>query len=413
MIKNFFLDIKEGLLISLRAIRANKMRSILTTLGIVIGIFAVTIMSTAITGLRNSFIKSIASIGSDVFYVEKWSWFSDEDWHTLRNRKWVTWEQYEKLKAAIEKDVDVVVPSLSSGGAQVKFRDKTAQATYIIGTMSEYVKTTGAYPIMGRFMNEMEVTSNHGVCIVGQDIVDNLFPNEDPINKDIKINGVPLKIIGVLEKQGSGFMGGMSLDGQVIMPFDVFRKAFGERRNSFRINIKVKDIKDMPLLKEEIRDIMRSIRKVPYGKPDDFGINQQEALTQMYDKIVGVVAIAGLVITALSLFVGAIGIMNIMFVSVKERTREIGIRKAIGAKTWSILLQFLAEAAIICMMGGAIGVMLAYPVSLIINQFFPTAMPVQIVVVSFLISAMVGLISGFLPAYKASKMDPVEALRYE
>jgi putative ABC transport system permease protein len=155
------------------------------------------------------------------------------------------------------------------------------------------------------------------------------------------------------------------------------------------------------------------IRKVPFNKPDDFAINQQEALKDMYDKTIGIVAIAGIVITALSLFVGAIGIMNIMFVSVTERTREIGVRKAIGAKTWSILLQFLAESAILCLMGGIIGLMISFPLSLIINQFLPTAMPLDVVLLALFISAMVGIISGFLPAWKASRLNPVDSLRYE
>lgn len=411
--KNFLQDVKEGLLISFRAIRANKMRSILTTLGIVIGIFAVTTMSTAITGLRNAFIQSISSFGSDIFYVEKFDWFSNGDWSLMRNRKDITMDQYEKLKNQLGNTVEAVVPNLRSFGSTVKYKGKSGSTTMNIGTTAEYIKTTGAFPAYGRFMSDLEVKSASQVCIVGQDIVDNLFSGEDPINKVIKMDGMPLKIIGVLEKQGSGFMGGFSLDGQVILPINTFRKIFGSSRESLRINIKVTDINKMPEVKMEIRDIMRSIRKVPYSKPDDFGINQQEALTQMYDSIVGVVAIAGLIITALSLFVGAIGIMNIMFVSVKERTREIGIRKAIGAKTWSILLQFLAEAAIICMMGGIIGILLAFPVSLIINQFIPTSMPIHIVLISFLISGVVGLVSGFLPAYKASKMNPVEALRFE
>ncbi|MEI7812814.1 MAG: ABC transporter permease [Ignavibacteria bacterium] len=412
MINTFVLDIKEGIFISLRAIRANKMRSILTTLGIVIGIFAVTTMSTAITGLRNAFIKSIASIGSDVLYVDKYAWFSGEDWHEQRNRKYITMEQYEKLKAAL-RNVDAVVPNLRTFGSLVKRKEKTATTSIITGTTADYIKTTGVFPVAGRFMTEFEVNSGHSVCVVGQDIVDNLFPNEDPINKTIKLEGETLRIIGVLEKQGSGFMGGFSLDGQVIMPIEVFKKTFGPKRDSFRINIKVKDVQEMPDVKEEIRDIMRAVRKVPFGSTDDFAINQQEALTKMYDSIIGVVAVAGLVITALSLFVGAIGIMNIMFVSVKERTKEIGIRKAIGAKTSSILFQFLAESAIICIMGGAVGVLFSFPASLIINRFMPTSMPVEIVIGSFFISAMVGVISGFLPAYKASKMNPVEALRYE
>lgn len=410
--KNFLFDLKEGLFISFRAIRANKMRSVLTTLGIIIGIWAVTVMSTAITGLRNSFMKSIASIGTDVLYVEKFEWFGSEDWHVYRNRKDITWDQYLKLKEKV-KSAAAVSPELNTFGRTLKRKDYTAISTLTIGTTAEYNKITGTFPASGRFFTDFESNAARNVCVIGQDIVDKLFPNEDPLYKTIKAEGVPLKVVGVLEKQGSGFLGTWSMDGQMIIPFDVFKKAFGPRRNSFSIDIKVADINRMVETKEEVREIMRTIRKIPPGKPDDFAINQQEAFTKAYDSIIGVVAIAGLVITALSLFVGAIGIMNIMFVSVKERTKEIGIRKAIGAKTYSILIQFLAEAAIICMIGGIIGIAIAFVVSLIVNQFLPTEMSFEIILVSLLISALVGIISGFLPAYRASKMNPVEALRYE
>lgn len=410
--RNFLFDLKEGLFISFRAIRANKMRSVLTTLGIIIGIWAVTVMSTAINGLRNSFLKSISSIGTDVLYVEKFEWFGSEDWHVYRNRRDITWDQYLKLKDRV-KSAAAVAPEISTFGRTLKRGDKTAITSMIIGTTAEFIKTSGTFPSSGRFFTEFESNAARNVCVIGQEIVDKLFPNEDPLFKTIKANGVPLKVVGVLEKQGSGFLGIWSMDGQMILPFDVFKKAFGQRRNSFSIDIKVADINRMVEAKEEVREIMRTIRKVPPGKPDDFAINQQEAFTKAYDSLIGVVAIAGLVITALSLFVGAIGIMNIMFVSVKERTKEIGIRKAIGAKTYSILIQFLAEAAIICLIGGIIGISIAFVVSLIINQFLPTEMSVEIIIISLFISAMVGIISGFLPAYRASRMNPVEALRYE
>ena len=180
-----------------------------------------------------------------------------------------------------------------------------------------------------------------------------------------------------------------------------------------QIAVKVTDENKIEETREEIEALMRTFRKVPPTKPNDFAVNRQQVFQDVYDKTVGVIAIAGILITALSLFVGAIGIMNIMFVSVTERTKEIGIRKAIGAKTWSILLQFLSEAALICLLGGLIGLAISFPLSLVINQFLPTSMPIDIVFIALGISALVGIISGFLPAYKASKLDPVDALRYE
>jgi putative ABC transport system permease protein len=259
----------------------------------------------------------------------------------------------------------------------------------------------------------MDVRSARKVCVVGNDILTALFPREDPIGKEIRVGDVPMQIIGVIEKQGGGLFGDFGTDGQIIMPIKTFQSTMGSRRMNLRIDIKVSDVNHIEETKEEVISIMRTMRKVPLGKPNDFAINQQEAFKEMYDRTVGVVGIAGLMITALALFVGSIGIMNIMFVSVTERTREIGVRKAIGAKTWSILTQFLAEAIIICLLGGVIGLMISFPLSLVINQFLPTSMPLDIVIVALLISAMVGIISGFLPAYKASKLDPVEALRYE
>lgn len=410
--KAYFIELKEGILISLRAIQANKMRAILTTLGIVIGIVAVTTMSTAITGLRQAFIDSISSFGSDVLYVDKFDWMGNVDFRTMRNRKNITYEQYEKLRASLTC-YSAMAPNLRSFGSKIKYAEKSTDATMVYGTTEDYMKTSNLVPDKGRFLSDMDVKAARKVCVVGMDISDALFPREDPINKEIKVNGIPMKIIGVLSKQGSGMFGNFSPDGQIIMPLKTFQSVIGNYRANLRIDIKVSNPDRMDEAKDEVVAAMRTMRKVGVGQPNDFAVNQQEAFKEMYDKTVGVVGIAGLVITALALFVGSIGIMNIMFVSVTERTKEIGIRKAIGAKTWSILTQFLAESIIICLMGGIIGLMISFPLSLVINQFLPTAMPLDIVLISLLISAFVGIISGFLPAYKASKLDPVEALRYE
>jgi len=411
-IKLFYRDLFEGVLISLRAIKANKMRAILTTLGIIIGIVAVTTMSTAIVGLRDAFMNSISSLGSDVLYIDKYPWFAMGNWSQYRNRKNIDYDDFVRLKEDLQ-NYEAIAPTKRTFGKVVKYKERSATTTLVFGTNEDYVKTSGAIPEKGRFINAYESKAGRKVCVIGQDIADALFPNEDPLGKRVKIRGVPLKVVGVLEKQGSGFFGSFSLDGQLIMPLKTFESVVGKTRRALRIDVKVGSQANIEDVKEEIRALMRTYRKVPPGKPDDFAINQQEVFKEMYDKTVGIISIAGLVITALSLFVGAIGIMNIMFVSVTERTKEIGIRKAIGAKTWSILFQFLSEAAIICLIGGVIGIAVSFPLSLIINQFLPTAMPLDIVFIALGISFFVGIVSGFLPAYRASKLDPVDALRYE
>lgn len=409
--KNFLYDLKEGFFISLRAIRVNKMRSILTTLGIIIGIVAVTTMSTAIVGLREAFISSLSTFGTDVLYIDKFEWFGGEDWRYYRNRKDITLEQFEQLQQ-LYNGAEAMAPNKRTFGRTVKHRDRSVESSLVYGTTEDYVNTANAAPDEGRFMNELEVRASRRVAVVGKDISEGLFPQESSLGKEIVINGVPLRIIGVLEKQGSGFLGSFSLDGQVIVPLKVFERIFGDRGN-LRIDIKVADVSKIQEEREEVAAIFRTIRKVPPGDKNDFAVNQQEVFKDVYDQTVGIIAIAGIVITALSLFVGAIGIMNIMFVSVSERTKEIGIRKAIGAKRVSILAQFLIEAALICLIGGVIGLMVSYPLSLVIDQFLPTSMPLDIVGLALFISAAVGIISGFLPAFKASKLDPVDALRHE
>lgn len=410
--KLFFIEFLEILSIALRAIRANKLRSVLTTLGIIIGIVAVTTMSTAIVGLREAFLNSISSLGSDVLYVSKFPWFSMGDWSQYRNRKNITLEQYERLKKMIVT-YEAIAPTKTTFGMSVKRKEKSVESSVVYGTTEAFQQTSQIELEDGRFMSEMDVRAGRKVCMIGQDIVNELFGAESPVNKDIKINNAPFKVIGVMTKQGSGFLGTFSMDGMIIMPLKTFELIAGEARSRLRIDVKVGDVTKLEDTRQEIISAMRIIRKVPPNKPDDFAVNQQEAFKQMYDQTVGVIAIAGIVITALSLFVGAIGIMNIMFVSVTERTKEIGIRKAIGAKTWSILFQFLIESALICLLGGIIGLMISFPLSLIINQFLPTAMPLDIVVLALLISIFVGVVSGFLPAWKASRLSPVDSLRYE
>jgi putative ABC transport system permease protein len=407
---NFFLEIKEGIMISLAAIKANKMRSVLATLGIVIGIMAVTTLQTAIEGINRAFEKSIAAVGADVLYVQKFEWFGKEDWEVYRNRKDITMKHYQYLANNLQL-AESVCPSSGAGGT-VTYGEYSSENVMILGTTEEYQQTMGVGIDEGRFFTRRESEGGWSVCIIGMDIKEAFFSNVNPIGKTIKINGYNLKIIGVNEKMGS-MLGLFSLDNRIIMPLNKFFKMFGTRRQ-ITINVKAPGVDAMEDTKEEVKSIMMRARRIPVGGKPDFGINQQEAFRQTYDSLTGLIKAIGTAITLLSLIVGSIGIANIMFVSVKERTKEIGIRKAIGAKRSTILFQFLIEAVSICLLGGFIGLAIAFPISLMINAFLlPTAMPLWVVILALVISGIAGVISGFFPAFQASKLNPVDALRYE
>ena len=407
---NLLTEIKESVLISLNSIRANKVRSFLATLGIVIGITTVTLLQTAIEGINRAFEKSISAVGADVLYVQKFEWFGKEDWSVYRNRRDIDWQEYEYFADNIA-GAESVCPTVGSP-ATVSYQDYVSESIPVFGTTDEYQRTLGLEVAEGRFFTRRESDGGWAVCVIGYDVKDAFYQNVDPIGKIVQINGHNFKVIGTYAKMGN-MLGLFSLDNRIIIPIKSFFKIFGTRR-SLTINVKAPSVNALEDTKEEVRAVMKRARRIPVGGKDDFGVNQQEAFKKTYESLTGLIKTIGTAITLLSLIVGSIGIANIMFVSVKERTKEIGIRKAIGARRFTILMQFLIEAVTICVAGGLIGLFIAFPISLVIDAFLlPTAMPLWVVALALIISAVSGIIAGFFPAWSASKLDPVDALRYE
>jgi putative ABC transport system permease protein len=406
-----FTEVTEGLRISWSAIGANKLRAGLTTLGIVIGIVTVTLMGTAIEGLNRAFLKSISAIGTDVLYVQRFGWFIDsfEEWIKANRRREITMAQVK----ALEKQMTLaraIAPVVFSR-QPVKYKNRSSTSVQVIGTTDQFMFTSGVAVAQGRFITGAEVEGGRPVCVVGSEVATNLFQQEWPLGHKIKIGPRTLEVVGVLEKQGS-FLGAFSLDNQVIIPVKQFLTGIWNYPD-FQIQVKAVSLEQMDDAREEVRGLMRKIRRVPPDKPDDFAIDQQEMFIKMFNRVAGIIATVGLFITGLSLFVGGIGIMNIMFVSVAERTREIGIRKAIGAKRRTILIQFLIEAASICLIGGLIGLAIAYPLTLVLARFLPATMSLTVLGIALLVSLVTGLVSGFFPAWRAARMNPVDALRNE
>ena len=397
----------ENFLISLSSIFANKMRSILTAMGIIIGVLSVTMMGTLISGLDKTFESSMSWLGKDILYISRYEWFGDMEWWEVRNRPRIRSEYVDKIKE--RSKYALAVAPVMQRGASLSMGEKETR-TEIFGTNNDYMETITTNIVQGRFFSKNEDRSGARVTVIGDGIKEAFFGENDPIGKYIKIDNVKFRVIGVLEKQGK-FLGLFSVDKQAILPIGAYKRIFS-KRGWMRLSIKIPENKIEEGL-DEISYVMRHLRGLKPNQKNDFAINQTKAFEKNYNTLKLAIGGTGTFITLLSLIVGGIGVMNIMFVSVKERTKEIGVRKAIGATKGMILGQFLMEAVLICLIAGLMGLSISYVLSILLNKIFPSTLDLGLAIFSILISIIVGVVSGAIPSYQAANLDPIDSLRYE
>lgn len=407
----FFISLLEGTRIAFSALWANKMRATLTTTCIVIGIVSVTAMNTITDGVDRSFDESMDMLGRNVVFVEKWPWgFGGEyRWWEYRNRREMEVGYAERLQQLVPNASQVSARVFRNG--TIRYSDRTVESVGLNGATTSYFETAGLNIADGRAFSEPDENRAANVVVLGSSVADALFPDEDPLGKRVRIRGQRFTVIGVLESQGN-FLGLENLDNQAVLPITAMASIY-DIRWDVRLSVQFPEESMLADGEYEVIGAMRQIRGLDPLDDDDFAINQAALFEQEFQAMKVAIYGIGIFLTGLALFVGGIGVMNIMFVSVKERTREIGIRKAVGAKAWEIRLQFLMESIVICLFGGVIGVILSIGVTELINQIFVAYMDWTTVFNAILICTFVGLLFGYLPSNKAAKSDPIESLRYE
>ncbi len=413
----------EVLRMALDSIRANKFRSFLTILGIVVGVMTAIVVASILTGLRQSIVAMIEEYGTNNIYAFHLSTGFGPDDRSERSRKPLTEEDAEAIlnQSGAVEDIALVAPGIGNFGAasfddNITYEGKNYRRASTDGVSPNYDEISNLVIREGRFITEADNQQRRNVLVIGVNAADALFPNKegDIVGKVVRMNGTTWEIIGVMEKRKAGFFGENEEDSKVFLPYRTARKAAPQRNFLLHI-IKAKSERVQEALLDS-EAVLRQRREVKYGEPNNFDIKTADNFIEQFDSVIGGVGLAAIAISCLGLLVGGIGVMNIMLVSVTERTKEIGIRKAIGATKGSIVLQFLLEAMTLTFFGGIIGVTLAVGISnlvMLIIPSLPASIPLWAVILGLTVSIGVGLIFGVLPARKAAKLDPIECLRYE
>ena len=410
------MKITQIIAVALQSLKTNRLRTLLTVLGVVVGIFSIIVIMTIITMLQTTIEDGVQFLSKNTFQIQKFPAIFTGDrntWDKIRNRKNITLNDFYRLEDLM-KNVKYLGADQGTGGKIIKYENReTNPDTYIVGV------TEGAFPTHnlniedGREIRKTDIDYSSSVCVLGHAVVEKIFYNIDPINQFIRLDGRPLKVIGILEKQPEFF--GQTQDNYVVIPITTFQSMYGKRRKSVSITIMANNQEDYTSAIESAIGFMRTIRKVPPGEDNDFDIFSNESVMGQINDITGGVRIGALVISIIALLAAGVGIMNIMLVSVTERTREIGIRKAVGAKKKTILLQFLFEAIILCAIGGLIGISFGVGIGNMVGTMISAkiALPINWIFLGLALCVTVGVIFGTYPAYKAANLDPIEALRYE
>ncbi|NBG64728.1 ABC transporter permease [Acidiluteibacter ferrifornacis] len=406
--------LKESFSFAINALIVNKLRTFLSLLGITIGIFAIISVYTMVDALEKGIKDSIASLGDNVVYVMKWPWSFDPDqpWWEYMQRPQPTTNEFREVKR-MSMGAEAVAMYIR-GSRTIKYKSNSLENVNFIGVSYEYNQVADVNVEEGRYFTEVETNSGSPVVVIGASVGEKLFGGLEPMGRQLKFMGRNLTVIGMMKKEGESMLGN-SNDDQIIIPINFARTLFNERSESLNltISVKAKEHVSNADLMDELTGIMRSIRKLKPKEKDNFALNELDMLSKGFDSLFSIVNIAGGIIGIFSIIVGGFSIANIMFVSVKERTNIIGIQKALGAKNYFILFQFLFESIFLCLVGGLVGLLIIFIGTLILTYGagFEVFLTMENVTLGISISVIIGLISGFIPAWGASRMDPVEAIR--